>query len=74
MGWSHLRTHTHIYKDTDVDLRKLLGHGSDEQLDKLIYSLSSLAATQQSAVIDAVMRWRKLKVEPLDPTIIKRVR
>ncbi|RCH88198.1 Cell morphoproteinsis protein PAG1, partial [Rhizopus stolonifer] len=59
--------------DADVDLKKLLGRGSDENFDKLICSLSSLAVTQQSAVIDAVMRWRKLKVEPLDPMIIKRV-
>ncbi|KAI9351640.1 hypothetical protein BD770DRAFT_146673 [Pilaira anomala] len=59
--------------DADVDLRKLLGQGNDEAFDQLIYSLSSLAATQQSAVIDAVMRWRKVKVEPLDPSIIKRV-
>ncbi|GAA5801816.1 hypothetical protein HPULCUR_007270 [Helicostylum pulchrum] len=60
--------------DADVDLRKLLGQGNDEAFDQLIYSLSSLAATQQSAVIDAVMRWRKVKVEPLDPSLIKRVR
>lgn len=59
--------------DADVDLRRLLGRGSDEEFDKLIQSLSTLAATQQSAVIDAVMRWRKVKVEPLDPSIIKRV-
>ncbi|KAI9263011.1 hypothetical protein EDC94DRAFT_92588 [Helicostylum pulchrum] len=59
--------------DADVDLRKLLGQGNDEAFDQLIYSLSSLAATQQSAVIDAVMRWRKVKVEPLDPSLIKRV-
>ncbi|EPB83552.1 hypothetical protein HMPREF1544_09713 [Mucor circinelloides 1006PhL] len=59
--------------DADVDLKRILGHGSDENFDKLIYSLSSLAATQQSGVIDAVMRWRKVKVEPLDPLLIKRV-
>ncbi|CAO3652266.1 unnamed protein product [Mucor fragilis] len=59
--------------DADVDLKRILGHGSDPNFDKLIYSLSSLAATQQSGVIDAVMRWRKVKVEPLDPLLIKRV-
>ncbi|KAL9557808.1 hypothetical protein MBANPS3_001199 [Mucor bainieri] len=59
--------------DADVDLKRILGHGSDPNFDKLIYSLSSLAATQQSGVIDAVMRWRKFKVEPLDPLLIKRV-
>lgn len=63
-----------LLQDADVDLRRLLGRGSDEEFDKLIQSLSTLAATQQSAVIDAVMRWRKVKVEPLDPSIIKRVR
>ncbi|KAG1211887.1 hypothetical protein G6F69_004186 [Rhizopus microsporus] len=59
--------------DNEIDLRSLLGQGADESFDKVIYSLSSLAATQQSAVIDAVMRWRKAKVEPLDPSVIKRV-
>ncbi|CEP12609.1 hypothetical protein [Parasitella parasitica] len=59
--------------DADVDLKRILGQGSDESFDKLIYSLSLLAATQQSGVIDAVMRWRKVKVEPLDPMLVKRV-
>lgn len=57
-----------------MDLKRILGHESDSSFNKLIYSLASLAATQQSAVIDAVMRWRKVKVEPLDPLVIKRVR
>ncbi|KAI8991093.1 hypothetical protein BDF20DRAFT_842593, partial [Mycotypha africana] len=59
--------------DADVDLRRILGQGVDDNFDRMIYSLSSLAATQQSAVIDAVMTWRKSKIEPLDPIVIKRV-
>ncbi|KAI7898549.1 cell morphogenesis N-terminal-domain-containing protein [Cokeromyces recurvatus] len=59
--------------DVNVDLKKILGQGQDKNFDKLIYSLASLATTQQSAVIDSVMRWRKTKVEPLDPLVIKRV-
>ncbi|KAI9495734.1 cell morphogenesis N-terminal-domain-containing protein [Zychaea mexicana] len=59
--------------DAEVDFRKLLASGADPTFDKLIKSLSSLAASQQKQVIDAVMRWRRAKIEPLDPALLRRV-
>ncbi|KAI7872714.1 hypothetical protein BDF14DRAFT_12498 [Spinellus fusiger] len=59
--------------DAEVDLRKLLGKGADPSFDKLISSLALLAVSQQKAVIDAVMKWRKEMVEPLDASLIKRI-
>lgn len=61
-------------KDAEVDFRKLLAVGADPAFDKLIRSLSSLAICQQKQVIDAVMRWRRAKIEPLDPALLRRVR
>lgn len=52
----------------------LLREGVDPVFDKLIQSLAKLATTQQKPVIDAVMRWRKSKIEPLDQTLVKRLR
>ena len=57
-----------------MDFRKILASGADQTFDKLIKSLSSLATSQQKQVIDAVMRWRRAKIEPLDPALVRRVR
>lgn len=65
---------SNIKKDAEVDFRKLLAVGADPAFDKLIRSLSSLAICQQKQVIDAVMRWRRAKIEPLDPALLRRVR
>ncbi|KAI8332293.1 cell morphogenesis N-terminal-domain-containing protein [Chlamydoabsidia padenii] len=59
--------------EIDLDLRVSLGEDSDPAFDKLIQSLAKLATTQQKPVIDAVMRWRKAKIEPLDPALVKRI-
>ena len=57
-----------------MDFRKILASGADQTFDKLIKSLSSFATSQQKQVIDAVMRWRRAKIEPLDPALVRRVR
>ncbi|CAO3582028.1 unnamed protein product [Absidia cylindrospora] len=59
--------------EIDLDLRISLGEEADPVFDKLIQSLAKLATTQQKPVIDAVMRWRKAKIEPLDPALLKRM-
>ncbi|KAI9261393.1 cell morphogenesis N-terminal-domain-containing protein [Phascolomyces articulosus] len=59
--------------DAEVDFRKILAAGADQPFDKLIKSLSSLATSQQKQVIDAVMRWRRAKIEPLDQDLVRRV-
>ncbi|KAI9321389.1 hypothetical protein BX666DRAFT_972164 [Dichotomocladium elegans] len=63
----------HMGIDAEVDFRKLLAVGMDPTFDKLICSLSSLAICQQKQVIDAVMRWRRTTIEPLDPALLRRI-